>query len=916
MRFAILSCLLTGVAPAALAQSTAPPPAAPAKKPPLRGTAADDAADDEIVVTGQKPPGSVVGDIPPEQTLSPADVRAYGVDSISDLLDQLSPQTTSIRGRGGEAPVVLLNGRRISSFSEIRDLPTEAILRVEILPEEVALKYGYTADQKVVNFVLRRRFRSRSLAANGGLATEGGAAQEMIDGGIVRIQGDNRFNVDLRLQNSDRLLESQRNLDSLAPDGTDLSPYRSLQPQTRTATLNTVYARPFGKTVSGTLNVLITATDSHAWQGLPDADLTVPAFSPFNNGLSAMTVDRIVGTRPLTQNSHTISEHVGGALNGMHGNWRWNLTANYDHAQGPTDSETGLDTSAIQARLNAGDPMLNPNGNLVPLTGARLIDRVSSASETGNVQLVTYGKLLELPAGAMQTSIKIGGTFAGLDSHAERIGLIQDTSLSRNQGNGQINLDLPLTSRKNNVLPWLGNLTLNGNIAVNQLSDFGTLRTYGYGLNWSPRTPISFIVSYTSDQAAPTIQQLGNPVLFTAQTRVFDYLRGQTVDVTSISGGNRSLRADDREVIKFGMTWKPLPKTDLTFNANYVRSKIRDAIATLPEPTADIEAAFPDRFVRNADGDLTSIDTRATNFAREREQSLRWGLNLSIPLKPSQATIDAFRKAMRERFPNGFPGRPGGPGGPGGDNPPPPPPPDGNGQGERRDLGSQANSSGGNGAPGGGFGPPGGGGGFGGPPGGGGGFVGGRGGGSGGGGASRFAQNAGGRLQLTVYHTWIFQDDVLVRPGVPLIDLLNGGSVSSGGGQNRHQIDAQLGYSNNGLGARISETWKSGTAVDAAAGSQTGTLHFSSLATTELRVFANIGQMPQFIGKDWARNLRVSFSINNLFDQRQHVRDALGDTPLRYQGPYLDPVGRSFLIGIRKLFAPIPARPVTRGTGG
>ncbi len=73
--------------------------------------------------------------------------------------------------------------------------------------------------------------------------------------------------------------------------------------------------------------------------------------------------------------------------------------------------------------------------------------------------------------------------------------------------------------------------------------------------------------------------------------------------------------------------------------------------------------------------------------------------------------------------------------------------------------------------------------------------------------------------------------------------------------------------------------------------------------------------MPHFIGKDWARNLRVSFSINNLFDQRQHVRDALGDTPLRYQGPYLDPVGRNFMIGIRKLFSPLPPRPVTRRGG-
>ncbi|MDA4834198.1 hypothetical protein NY536_22425, partial [Enterobacter hormaechei] len=60
------------------------------------------------------------------QQLDPADIRAYGVSSVSDLLTELSPQTTS--GVGGP-PVVLLDGKRIAGFQEIRDIPTEAIAR-------------------------------------------------------------------------------------------------------------------------------------------------------------------------------------------------------------------------------------------------------------------------------------------------------------------------------------------------------------------------------------------------------------------------------------------------------------------------------------------------------------------------------------------------------------------------------------------------------------------------------------------------------------------------------------------------------------------------------------------------------------------------------------------------------------------
>ena len=96
-----------------------------------------------------------------------------GAGSISELLDALAPQTRSGRGREGGRPVILLNGRRISGFSEIRDIPPEAIERVDILPEEVALKYGYRADQRVVNIVLRRRFRAVTAEANGGLRHRG-----------------------------------------------------------------------------------------------------------------------------------------------------------------------------------------------------------------------------------------------------------------------------------------------------------------------------------------------------------------------------------------------------------------------------------------------------------------------------------------------------------------------------------------------------------------------------------------------------------------------------------------------------------------------------------------------------------------------------------------------------------------------
>jgi outer membrane receptor protein involved in Fe transport len=48
--------------------------------------------------------------------------------------------------------------------------------------------------------------------------------------------------------------------------------------------------------------------------------------------------------------------------------------------------------------------------------------------------------------------------------------------------------------------------------------------------------------------------------------------------------------------------------------------------------------------------------------------------------------------------------------------------------------------------------------------------------------------------------------------------------------------------------------------------------------------------------------MRITFNVNNLLDQRVKVRDNAGLTPLSYQPGYVDPVGRTVRIGIRKLF--------------
>jgi hypothetical protein len=824
---------------------------------------------DEIVVTSSQQRGAVPGDIPPEIQLNQADIRAYAVSSIADLLTELAPQTGS--GRGSGMPVVLLNGRRISSFAEIRDLPTEAIERVDILPEEVALKFGYSADQRVVNFVLRERFRALTTDLEGSVPTEGGNSTQQVQADILKINRDRRVNLDVKYQGTTGLLESERNVLPTFNDGSGVNqaPYRTLVAPSQDLTINSSYARNLTEKVGATINGTLEVQQSEALRGLATSLGGAPI---------ALSAD----PSPLTASSRTITAHLGTTLNGdglpWSSAWSWSLTGNYDRTTSNTITDRGFD--AVGA--------------------ARPADRGDSTSNVGTVDALLRGPLFKLPAGDVSTSLRIGGSLSGFDSTAFRNGLATDASLSRNIASTQLNIDLPIASRRRDVLQPLGDLTINGNVAVQQLSDFGTLTTTGYGVNWSPFKPVRLLASWTNAEDAPSTTQLGNPVVASPNTRVFDYRTGQTVTVTTITGGNPLLTAENRHVMKLGLELRPLEQTDLSLRADYVSTRIRNDIATFPAATAAIEAAFPSRFVRDADGDLVSIDNRAVNFAENNTKQLRWGFNLSVPIKSSLEKKIAAMRAQREKeradaIASGKPlpaegqarmfGQAQGQ----------------NGQPPRSPFGGSLFGPPPGAAPGAAPGGPPGGPGAAGPGGGGpggGGFGGGRGRGGFGGPNGALA----GRLQFSLYHTWYFKDQIKIRDGVPVLDLLNGDAAGNNGGQPAHQVDAQAGFTKDGFGARLGFKWQSSTSVYTGL-NNTNQLNFGELGTFNLRLFADLGRQFKLVrAHHWLRGTRVSLGVTNILNTRQRVTDQTGAVPLNYQPDLLDPTGRAVRLSIRKLF--------------
>jgi iron complex outermembrane recepter protein len=797
---------LLSVAIATPAVAQAPP------RPPQQGD--DDTP--EIIVNGQRERGAVQTDFAPELQLRPADIRALGASNVAELLAAIAPQISSGRGRGGDAPVVLIAGRRISGFDEIRDLPSEAIARVDILPEEVALQYGYRADQKVVNFVLRRRFRALTLEAEPQIATDGDRPEVEFKAGLLRLGEGSRLSINSEYEHQAALLERDRRIAATSGAFIDQRSYRSLLPEGDRLLLSATLNRMLTKSVSVTLSTKLENADFASQLGIAN---------------SGARLDRKATAR---------TARLGLVLDGNIAKWRWSLTGKADSV---------LDRSATD---NAVTPATR--------------DTAKGMEHVLGADFVTSGPLLDLPAGKVNASFKAGFILNGFESRAIRSGLASAASLSRDTASGQASFDFPIASRSKAVLAPLGNLSVNFNIARNRLSDFGTLGTTGYGLNWSPAKPVEFIASTTVEDGAPSVQQLGNPLLSTPNVRIFDQARGETVNIIRVTGGNGSLRTDRRRVWKLGATLKPLGETDLTLRADYTKQRISNPILAFPTLSPAIEAAFPDRIQRDGGGRLIRVDARPVNFIRSESEQLRWGLNFSkavgkAPPPPSADTIQRLREQFGGR---GFGG-----GGSGGSAAP-----------------DQRGPASGDGArPGGGQG-------------------GGQGGGPGGFGRG-FADFQRARVQFAIFHTWHFNETVVVANGLPQLDLLKGAGLTSGGGVPRHEVELQAGFYKRGMGARLTGNWQSATSLRA---NPFGTaslndLNFSCLATFNLRLFADLGSRPEIIlKKPWLRGLRVRLAVDNLFNARPRVTDARGLTPLGYQPDLLSPLGRTISLSVRKQF--------------
>jgi iron complex outermembrane recepter protein len=572
----------------------------------LTDQAAQQSDRNQILVIATRLNGELDVPQPPVATLNEAEIAAYGAASIADLLTALAPQTASGRGRGGGFPVVLINGQRVASFREMRNFPPEAIRKVEVLPEEVALRFGYPPNSRVVNFILKDSFASKTIEVEFRQPWAGGSSTTEFEASMMRINGPRRLNLTATISDTTPLTEAERNIIPsvpIMPGQVDPAPFRTLIADSRDLGLNMTWSKGLGSGgLDGqlSLNAAVSRSDNRSLSGLD-----------------------LLG-EPLARVNKTTSLQAGAGFNRRLGEWQLSATLDGNHGA----SDTRID---------------RPNGSG--------FDTASATSDSLTSLVTLIGQPLRLPAGEVGVTLKSGYTYTGLESRDTR-SAAGVTNLSRNDVSGGINFGLPLTSRRENVLGGIGDVALNFSAGLSHLSDFGTLKDWSAGLSWAPTEKLGLQLSYIVNEAAPGLSDLGGPITVTFNVPTYDFVRGETVLAAISGGGNRALRREMQRDLKISGNWQLPILSNSSLLIEYFRNRSENVTASFPLLTPAIESAFPGRVTRDSTGRLVAIDRRPVTLAQQSGSRLRWGLNLS-------GTIG---KAP----PGGGPARTGSSGGPGG----------------------------------------------------------------------------------------------------------------------------------------------------------------------------------------------------------------------------------------------------------
>lgn len=865
-------------------------------------------AEEIIVTANQKEYGAVLGDAMPELRFNAGDVMSFGVSSIGELLEELSPQVDG----GTEAPVFLLNGKRLKNVGEIRRYPARAIMRVDVFPPDVAVRYGYAPTQRVLNIVLRPRFRENSVEVEASTSDQFDYGSQSVTATTLLINREKRTFISAGYSRSDKLMASERlsngrysgqpyslqgnigpaegngeidpALSALAGgpvtiaalpewDGalslddfgqtanqrslTNLNDYRTLMPSSRTIEGAASITGKLGEGINATASLNLEQTRRTNLMGLSGSALSIAGSNPNRPFNEDVTLYQYIGNSPLERRARNTSVEATTTANGTHDGWNWDFEAGVTYGRQNLRADRGLDDDLLAAEIGAG--ALNP----FALAGQDLsrfsaYDRSIETSRVLEASLLGSRIIGRTEAGEITTSLNLETQHQRLknevmdgEMEASRTGQYLTTS-------GTASVSIPVLSADPDLSP-IGGVVLSPYVGFDTSGKFGTKMSWGAGVMWSPHGNVQLTVNYSDDAVYPTMSNLYGIEFRLPGELIYDPVLGQMVSATEISGGNADLRSGRQEMVKANLSVRPFTGKSYMLTASFTQSTLHNGITRFPDPTSELEAQFPSRFIRSETGELLAFDSRPVNAYRNKQTRLRFGINATWRVTDEGITADAGRGGP----PRGFGGGRGGAG---------------DMQSRAESMGQPRSAEGGQG----------------GPP---------MAMGAGGAGIPGMGQGAGtrrtppGRIRFGLYYNWNLEQELQLFKGGQTLDLLNGEGAGSRSGRSPHVIDLQLGYSRAGAGVSLKGSWNSSQTInrDLTTGRFAKVESYYSL---DLRLFKNFNR------RDWQGSVLsgvlLSLEAENLTDTTPKIVGSNGyvtseDSAGRY-------IGRTFMLKARKPF--------------
>lgn len=260
--------------------------------------------------------------------------------------------------------------------------------------------------------------------------------------------------------------------------------------------------------------------------------------------------------------------------------------------------------------------MLRP-GNASDVTGT-MVAAVSADGALPWLQLPAGP--IRLALGAEYTTENIKTSQSIPDNPLINLSLLGD--FKRTLSSAYAETRIPLLGREQGI-PLFHRFDATAAVRYDRYSDAGADTSPRYGLQWRPISWLLFRGTRNHAFRAPGIQSLYRPPTNSTNTNTagfIDPVTGQLVTgtVTTVIGGNINLKPERSVSDNIGIVLD-LPGRwlkGLSLSVDLIEITYKDKISSLGT-LQEIATLAPDRLIRNTSGQVTGVDTRSINIAKD-----------------------------------------------------------------------------------------------------------------------------------------------------------------------------------------------------------------------------------------------------------------------------------------------------------